>query len=227
MFCSSTTATIQRIMNSPEYGNKSIPKPSLDVADLFAGEGEMKGLMRAKAWAETPLGSPGVWPQSLKTVVQILLTSRFAMWMGWGQDLTFFYNDAYRPTLGIKHEWALGTSARKVWREIWPDIGPRIDHVLATGDATWDDGLLLFLERRGWPEETYHTFSYSPLADDNGAIVGMLCVVTEETERIIEERRLACLNGLASDIARTNTAPSCSMWLHANLARTPRTCRSH
>jgi PAS fold len=198
---------IQRIMNSPEYGNKSIPKPSLDVADLFAGDGEMKGLMRAKAWAETPLGSPDVWPQSLKTVVQILLTSRFAMWMGWGQDLTFFYNDAYRPTLGIKHEWALGTSARKVWREIWPDIGPRIDHVLATGDATWDDGLLLFLERCGWPEETYHTFSYSPLADDNGAIVGMLCVVTEETERIIEERRLACLNGLASDIARTNTRP--------------------
>jgi hypothetical protein len=80
-----------------------------------------------------------------------------------------------------------------------------MDHVLATGEATWDEGLQLFLERRGFPEEIYHTFSYSPLADDGGAIEGMLCVVTEETERIVEERRLSCLNGLASDIARTNT----------------------
>jgi PAS domain S-box-containing protein len=134
-----------------------------------------------------------------------MLTSRFAMWMGWGEDLTFFYNDAYRPTLGDKHAWALGSTAREVWQEIWPDIGPRINHVLETGNATWDEALLLFLERSGYPEETYHTFSYSPLADDDGAIVGMLCVVSEETERIIEERRLTCLNGLASDIARTNT----------------------
>jgi PAS domain S-box-containing protein len=192
-------------MTSQEHSNNSDLTPSLEVADLFTGSGEMKALMRAKAWAETPLGSPDTWPQSLKTVVQILLSSRFAMWMGWGRDLTFFYNDAYRPTLGIKDEWALGASTRQVWREIWPDIGPRINHVLATGEATWDEGLLLFLERRGYPEETYHTFSYSPLADDDGAIVGMLCVVTEETERIIEERRLSCLNGLASDIARTNT----------------------
>src|ERR1700733_3276338 len=190
-------------MNSTDY--MLVQKGSPDVAGFFTGDGEMKALMRARAWAETPLGPPTTWPQSLRTVVQILLSSRFAMWMGWGPDLTFFYNDAYRPTLGIKHEWALGASARQVWREIWPDIGPRIDHVLATGEATWDEGLLLFLERRGYPEETYHTFSYSPLADDNGAIVGMLCVVTEETERIIEERRLTCLNALASEVARTNT----------------------
>ena len=190
-------------MNLTEY--MLVQKGSPHVAGFFTGDGEMKALMRARAWAETPLGPPNTWPQSFRTVVQILLSSRFAMWMGWGPDLTFFYNDAYRPTLGIKHEWALGASARQVWREIWPDIGPRIDHVLATGEATWDEGLLLFLERRGYPEETYHTFSYSPLADDNGAIVGMLCVVTEETERIIEERRLTCLNALASEVARTNT----------------------
>jgi hypothetical protein len=137
-------------MTSQEHSNNSDLTPSLEVADLFTGSGEMKALMRAKAWAETPLGSPDTWPQSLKTVVQILLSSRFAMWMGWGRDLTFFYNDAYRPTLGIKDEWALGASTRQVWREIWPDIGPRINHVLATGEATWDEGLLLFLERRGY-----------------------------------------------------------------------------
>jgi hypothetical protein len=79
-----------------------------------------------------------------------MLGSRYAMWMGWGQDLTFFYNDAYHPTLGTKHAWALGSSARDVWAEIWPAIGPRIDRVIAHGEATWDEGLLLFLERHGY-----------------------------------------------------------------------------
>jgi PAS domain S-box-containing protein len=173
--------------------------------DFLAGGGEMGALMRAKDWSQTPLGPPETWPQSLRTVVRILLTSRYQMWMGWGEELSFFYNDAYRPTLGVKHEWALGASARAVWREIWPDIGPRIEHVLAGGEATWDEGLLLFLERSGYPEETYHTFSYSPLSDDGGAVAGMLCVVTEETERIIGERRLSSLRELASEMAGKNT----------------------
>ena len=174
-------------------------------ASLFPGTGELAGLMRAHDWAGTPLGTPDTWPQSLKTVVRILLTSRYQMWMGWGENLSFFYNDAYRPTLGIKHEWALGAPANKVWEEIWPDIGPRIEHVLKSGEATWDEGLLLFLERRGFPEETYHTFSYSPLADDAGRTVGMLCVVTEETDRIIGERRLGSLRDLASAMTGTHT----------------------
>ena len=157
--------------------------------------------MRAKHWHDTPLGSPDSWPQSLKTVVRILLTSRYQMWMCWGPELTMFYNDAYGPTLGVKQQWALGASAREVWKEIWPDIGPRIERVLQSGEATWDEALLLFLERSGYPEETYHTFSYSPLADDDGRIVGMLCVVTEETERVIGERRLSALQELAAGLA--------------------------
>ena len=161
--------------------------------------------MRAMRWDDTPLGSPESWPQSLKTVVRILLTSRYQMWMCWGPQLTMFYNDAYGPTLGVKQQWALGASTREVWKEIWPDIGPRIEHVLQSGEATWDEALLLFLERSGYPEETYHTFSYSPLADDDGRIVGLLCVVTEETERIIGERRLFALQELAAGIAGNNT----------------------
>ena len=101
--------------------------------------------------------------------MQVVLTSRFSMWMAWGPELTFFCNDAYRrDTLGKKYPWALGRSAREVWAEIWPDIGPRIETVLRTGVATWDEALQLFLERSGYAEETYHTFSYSPLADDDG-----------------------------------------------------------
>ena len=168
---------------------------------IFAGTGELAALMRAKDWSKTPLGPPSAWPQSLRTVVRILLTSRYSMWMGWGPDLCFLYNDAYRPTLGAKHDWALGSPAREVWSEIWDVIGPRIENVVRTGQSTWDEGLLLFLERNGYPEETHHTFSYSPLSDDTGAIRGHLCVVTEETERLIGERRLALLQALAARLS--------------------------
>jgi signal transduction histidine kinase len=161
-------------------------------------------LTRELDWAATPLGPVEAWPKSLKTVVHLMLTSRFAMWMGWGPDLVFLYNDSYRrDTLGVKHPWALGKPARDVWAEIWSDIEPRIRTVMETGAATWDEALLLFLERSGYPEETYHTFSYSPLADDSGAIAGMFCVVTEETERVIGERRLASLRDIAAELAST------------------------
>lgn len=153
-----------------------------------------------------PLGPPDGWPQSLQTVVRILLTSRYAMWMGWGPELTFLYNAAYAEmTLGAKHPWALGKPASMVWREIWKDVGPRIRTVLETGTATWDEALLLFLERSGCTEEIYHTFSYSPLADDDGTIAGLFCVVTEETERVIGERRLRVLRDVATRMGNSRT----------------------
>ncbi|CAN3128099.1 SpoIIE family protein phosphatase [Mycobacterium sp. smrl_JER01] len=169
-------------------------------AAVFADGGEV-GRDHAKVdWASTPLGPPNRWPQSLLTAVSILLTSRFPMWMAWGPDLTFFCNDAYRrDTLGRKYPWALGLPAREVWAEIWDDIGPRIERVLSTGEATWDTALLLFLRRAGYTEETYHTFSYSPLRDDGGRVVGMLCVVSEDTLQVIGERRMATLRDLGSD----------------------------
>jgi PAS domain S-box-containing protein len=175
------------------------------ATDLFRVSGEMASLMRATDWSKTGVGPVETWPQSLRVVVRILLTSRYAMWLGWGKELTFFYNDAYAPTLGVKHPWALGRPAWEVWEEIWPDIGPRIDKVIRTGEATWDEALLLFLERSGYQEETYHTFSYGPVPDDGGQVGGMLCVVTEETERVIGERRLALLRELGTDLAATSS----------------------
>ncbi len=163
---------------------------------------EMPGLVEGFDWAKTPLGQAAAWPDSLKAVVRILLTSRFPMWMAWGPDLTFLYNDAYRrTTLGKKHPWALGKPAAQVWHEIWKDIGPRIQQVMETGEASWDETLLLILERSGYPEETYHTFSYSPLSNSDGRIVGMLCVVMEDTVRVIGERQLAALGTLAEALA--------------------------
>ncbi len=163
-------------------------------------DSEVSRDLGAVDWAATPLGAPADWPQSLRSVVRILLGSRFSMWMAWGPDLTFFCNDAYRrDTLGKKYPWALGKPARDVWAEIWPEIGPRIDTVMATGVATWDVALQLFLSRSGYTEETYHTFSYSPLTDDDGVIAGMLCVVSEDTDRVIGERRMATLRDLGAD----------------------------
>jgi PAS domain S-box-containing protein len=173
--------------------------PEVDPLAFLCGGGEMGRLTREFDWSRTPVGPAAGWPQSLKTIVRTMLDSRYAMWLGWGPDFTFFYNDAYaRMTLGPKHPGALGKPARVVWSEVWPDIGPRAESVLRTGKATWDEGLLLFLERRGFKEETYHTFSYSPVPDDQGAVGGMLCVVTEDTERTIGERRLRTLRELAA-----------------------------
>jgi signal transduction histidine kinase len=172
---------------------------------LFAGGGEMGSLMRATDWSATPLGPPEHWPQSLRSIVRVLLTSKYAMWMGWGPELTFLYNDAYAAmTLGAKHPWGLGKPSRVVWPEIWSEIGPRIEKVIATGEATYEQALMLFLERNGYPEETYHTFSYSPISDDDGTVRGHLCVVTEDTERILGERRLAVLKELGAQLSSTN-----------------------
>ena len=139
-----------------------------------------------------------------------MLDSRYAMWMLWGPELTFFCNDAYLPTVGMKRDWVLGARSDKVWEEIWSDIGPRIQRVLEEGRATWDEGLPLFLERYGFPEESYHTFSYSPIYDDGSRIAGMLCVVTEVTDRVIGERRLRVLRDLAASPRAETTEEACT-----------------
>ncbi len=169
-------------------------------AAIFGADEELRSDLVRVDWSATPLGSPRAWPQSLQTAVNILLSSRFSMWMAWGPDLTFFCNAAYRhATLGRKYPWALGRPAREVWAEIWGDVSSRIEQVLSTGQATWDRTLQLFLERSDYVEESYHTFSYSPLRDDAGQVAGMLCVVSEDTEQVIAERRLATLRDLGSD----------------------------
>src|SRR5271170_1934028 len=165
---------------------------------FLSGGGETGARLRSLDWRASPLGPPASWPQSLKTIVRVMLDSRYAMWMAWGPELTFFCNDAYLPTVGLRRDWVLGARSDEVWKEIWPDIGPRIERVLSSGEATWDEGLLLFLERSGFAEETYHTFSYSPVYDDSSRIAGMLCVVTEVTQRVIGERRLRALRDLAA-----------------------------
>ena len=169
------------------------------VRAMFKRSGEVGRDLLAVDWTSTPLGDLDTWPRSLESVVRLVLTSRFSMWMAWGPELTFLCNEAYRrDTLGEKYPWALGKPASVVWAEIWQDIGPRIESVMTTGQATWDESLMLFLERSGFPEETYHTFSYSPIFDDHGVIAGMLCVVMENTEEVVAHRRMQTLRDLGA-----------------------------
>ena len=198
--------------------NQQSDDAATTAPEFLSGPGPVRARMRALDWSATPLGAPAAWPQSLKTVVRLMLDSRYAMWLAWGPRLTFFCNDAYLPTVGTRDSWVLGASARDVWSEIWPEIGPRIDRVLTTGSATWDEGLLLFLERRGFAEETYHTFSYSPVHDDAGAVQGMLCVVTEDTAKRLGERRLRTIGALASAALAARSADEACRQAAAALA---------
>ncbi|RLP28369.1 PAS domain S-box protein [Mesorhizobium sp. YM1C-6-2] len=167
------------------------------LAAIFPGTSEMSRVMREFDWSSTSLGNPEDWPEGLKTPLRMLLTTRFEMWLGWGPELNFFYNDAYIPTLGIKHPSMLGRPFREVWSEVYDDVADQVERVRA-GEATWNKALLLRLERSGYPEETYHSFSYSPLFKADGTVGGLLCVVSEETGRIISERRLETLRQIGS-----------------------------
>lgn len=172
---------------------------------IFPGNSEMAKAMRRHDWRDTPLGDPRQWPDALLIPLRMLLTSRFEMWIGWGEDLRFFYNDAYIPTLGIKHPSMLGKPFREVWAEVYEDVADQVE-LVRQGQATSNQSLLLLLERSGYREETYHSFSYSPLFDAEGLVAGLLCIVNEDTKRVITERRLDTLHQLSVAMAGAHDA---------------------
>ena len=162
------------------------------------GGGEMAERMRSLDWSQTPLGPMQQWPQSLKTSISICLASRFPIVMYWGPEYVVLYNDAYSAILGSKHPWALGQTCRDCWAEIWDTIGPMLDSVVNTGQATWSDDLLLLLHRHAYPEECYFSFSFSPIRIESGAVGGVFTAVMETTDKVIGERRLRTLRDLAA-----------------------------
>jgi PAS domain S-box-containing protein len=156
---------------------------------FMAGGGEVGALMRAHDWSRSPLGHPSEWPQSLRSVVGLLLESRFPMFVAWGKDLNFLYNDAYTEILGKKHPRSLGGRFHDIWSEIWPDISPLISSALA-GEASYREDLPLTMNRHGFDEETWFTFSYSPVRDEQGKVAGMFCAVAETTEKNLAGKAL-------------------------------------
>src|SRR6185369_13958550 len=150
----------------------------------------------------SPLGPPDTWPQSLRTVVGLLLQSRFPMFVAWGRDLGFLYNDAYAEILGAKHPAALGRRFSDIWSEIWSDISPLIEAAMA-GQAIYREDLPLLMNRKGYDEQTWFTFSYSPLRDESGQLAGMFCAVCETTQRVLAERALRESEGRLRELNET------------------------
>jgi len=147
----------------------------------------MGAMMRAHDWSASPLGHPRNWPQALRTTVGLMLNSKFPMFVAWGPELGFLYNDSYVPILGEKHPTALGDRFHDIWREIWSDIHPLIVRALK-GEATYMDRMPLRMKRHGYDEDTWFRFSYSPVRDEDGTVAGMYCACVEMTGEVLAER---------------------------------------
>ena len=155
----------------------------------FLGDGsEMGQMMEGLDWSKSPLGPPDEWSSSLRSVVSLMISSRFPMFVAWGDQLGFLYNDAYAQILGEKHPDALGRPFQDVWHEIWADLAPLVEEALS-GAASWLEDLPLTMNRHGYEEDTWFTFSYSPVRDDDGNVRGLYCACTETTEKILAIRR--------------------------------------
>ncbi len=198
------------------------PKRDSSNPGWLAGGGTLGQLIREHNWSRTSLGPIESWPQSLKTSVNLILSSQHPMWIGWGKNATFLYNDAYIQVLSLaKHPWALGRPASEVWAEIWDVCGPLADKVFQKGEASFADDVRLFMNRGDLLEETYYSFSYSPILDESGKVAGLFCPSTEVTPKVINARRLRTLSELsAGALAQKTTEAACASAL-VTLAKNP------
>ncbi len=174
---------------------------------FLTGGGTTGVLIRALDWSATPLGPSSAWPQSLRTSVSTCLNCSFPIAIWWGPQLVMLYNEAYAAIIGGKHPRALGSPGRHVWPEIWDTIGPMLGRVIDQGEAVPADDLPLVLRRHGYPEPCWFSFSYSPIRDEVGQVVGVFCPVIETTARILAERQAAALLDLERAL-RLASSPS-------------------
>lgn len=167
--------------------------PDHDNRAFLSGGGEMGERIRAYDWAATPLGPPQHWPQTLKTVIRLMLSTQHPMFVWWGPALIQFYNDAYSRSIGPeRHPSALGQRGPDCWVEIWHLIGWQIEQCMAGGEATWHQNQLVPITRFGKREDVYWTYSYSPIDEPSApnGVGGVLVICTETTEHVLSEQRL-------------------------------------
>ena len=194
----------------------SADPPTSLVGDdvVFAGGGEMGGLMRTIDWSQTPLGPVEAWSTSLRTIVRMLLANRFPLLLWWGPQYASIYNDAYRPILGTKHPKSIGKPLAEVWTEIWHVLQPLVDTPFNGGPSTWMEDIGLEINRHGFVEETHFTIAYSPVPDETAprGIGGVLATVHEITEKVVGERRTEALRELGARAAEANSVEeACSI----------------
>jgi two-component sensor histidine kinase/PAS domain-containing protein len=156
---------------------------------FLQADGEMSARMREYDWGSSPLGPPEHWPQPLRTATAMLLNTLQPMFIAWGPELTFLYNDGYAPLLGARHPAALGASCMAVWADVWDELGPIVERSVA-GGRTWREDMLFVSRRKGYPEETYFTFANSPLLGDDGKVAGIFSTAIETTDRVLANRRV-------------------------------------
>ena len=160
-----------------------------DSLAFLSGTGAVARAMREADWSASALGHPGQWPQSLRSVVNLLIGSAFPMFVCWGPQLATLYNDAYAEILGEKHPVALGKPLLETWSEISADIEPLVARALA-GESTFLENLPLRMRRHGFDEDTWFTFSYSPVLGEDGRTAGMYCACVETTRSVLAQQQL-------------------------------------
>jgi PAS domain S-box-containing protein len=203
---------------SPERSTVSGPLAFL------AGGGEMGERIRTFDWTKTPLGAPESWPLSLKTAVRIMLTSQQPIWVSWGPEMIYLYNDPYREIVGGRHPRALGSPLSEIWTELWSTIEPMLNQVMEGDEGIFVEEQLFIMERHGYPEETYYTFSYSPIPSDatgSGGAGGIICANADSTHNVISERQIDLLRGVAADSSEIRSTEAVFARAEEKLATNP------
>jgi PAS domain S-box-containing protein len=215
--------TLERLTpDSAVASTQDAAPPPTTTPEWLAGGGELGRLIGSRDWSQTSLGPIDAWPQSLKTSVNLILNARHPMWISWGKDAAFLYNDAYIQVLSLaKHPGALGKPTTEVWPEIWDIIGPLIDKVYQKGEASFQDDVRFLMNRGDFIEETYYSFSYSPIRDESGAVAGLFCPTTEVTPKVINARRLRTLSELSSNALLQRTIEAACASVAATLTKNP------
>ena len=185
--------------------NDGAPPGGAPRREWLVGGGEMGRLIRSLDWSRTPLGAIEEWPQSLRTTVSLCVASNFPISLVWGPHCVQIYNDGYWPICGGKHPASLGQDFRECWASAWPAIGEAFERALR-GETSYLENVRMFLDRNGYLEETFFTFSFSPIHDETGGVGGLFHPVTETTAKMLAERRTRALRELAARSANAQTA---------------------
>ncbi|HEY3928683.1 MAG TPA: GAF domain-containing protein [Candidatus Koribacter sp.] len=209
--------------NSDSRHKVAVPSAAHDrLRTIIPGDSELARLMRSQDWSKTPLGPVEQWPQSLRTSVSLILNSQHPMWIGWGPQMVFLYNDAYIDVLSLaKHPWALGRPAIEVWAEIWHVCGPLADKVFQKAEASYQNDVRLFMNRGDFLEETYYSFSYSPITDESGRVGGLFCPSADSSAKVLNARRLRTLSELAANALIEKATESACTSAIATISKNP------